>query len=145
VTAAAHTLTRDALEAQLQAFVDIGADASPWREAHLRVELPEKWRLSIYVGDDRPVGYAVMSLRGPGWIHLHQFMVAKAHRGRGLGSLMLAEAKSRCAREGARLSLKVAIGNPQVTRFYVREGMREGHVEGGYLWMYWPDLPEARP
>jgi GNAT superfamily N-acetyltransferase len=140
VRPALHTLTRDALEARLEAFVEIGADVSPWREQHLRVDLPEKWRLSFYADTDRPVGYAVMSLRGPRWVHLHQFMVAKEHRGRGLGTLMLAEAKSRCAQARARLTLKVPSGNSQAIRFYGREGLREEHVEGEYLWMLLPEI-----
>lgn len=142
---AVFTLTKEALEARMPALVDIGSDVSPWRESHLRVDLPGKWRLSFFVGDERPVGYAVMSLRGPGWVHLHQLMVARALRGQGLGSRMLDEAKSRCAAEHARLTLKAAVDEPRVVRFYVREGMREERVEGDYLWMSWSTERPSRP
>lgn len=130
-------LTRDALEENLKALIHVSSDVSPWREEHFRFNLPEKWRLSFYVTDGKPVGYAILSLRGPAWIHLHQFMVASAARGGGIGAQMLQEVKARCIAEDARLTLKVAAADTRAQHFYHREGLRADRRDGDYLWMSW--------
>ena len=132
-----YTLTREALEQNLAQIMALSADVSPWREEQFRVDLPEKWRLSFYIVDSAPVGYAVLSRRGENWIHLHQFMVGPAARGQGVGARMLDEVKARCTAQRACLSLKVAADDEAAQRFYRREGLKPGKFERGYLWMHW--------
>jgi len=132
-----QTLTRDVLRHNLRQLIAVSADVSPWTAAHFLADLPRKWEMSFMILDPEPVGYVILSERQPGWLHIHQFMIAAARRGSGLGHQMMLEAKRRSAGTGQRLSLKVAAADANAIRFYRREDFHAGEVTGLYLWMRW--------
>lgn len=122
-------LTPQHVVENLQAYLAAHADVSPWGPEHLLADLPNKWDLSFAVWEEGPIGYCVLS-RKFGAVHIHQFMVAQEHRGKGIGAKMLSEA----VRRGAE-TLKVARENEGATRFYERYGWVKQREEGGYLWL----------
>lgn len=132
-----QTLTREVLQQNLRQLIAVSADVSPWTGSHFLADLPRKWEMSFMILDPEPVGYVILSEKQPGWLHIHQFMIAAARRGSGLGRLMMQEAKRRSAGAGQRLSLKVAAADASAIRFYRREGFQAGEVTGLYLWMRW--------
>ena len=130
------TLDRARMSALLGTLQAISTDASPWGRANFLAELPGKWDYSFVATNPDPLGYAILSRREPGWLHVHQFMVAPSCRGRGVGVRMMEEARRRAdAAGGAGLSLKVAISSEGAIRFYARLGFLEETREGTYLWM----------
>ncbi len=129
------TLDRPRLDALLDALIAVSADVSPWQAQHFQTELPEKWQHSFAMLAPAPVGYAILSRKESGWLHIHQFMVAANARGCGLGAAMMAEAVRRSAADGSGLSLKVARMDDAAIRFYSREGFARDRIEGDYLWM----------
>ncbi len=111
------------------AYQAVSADVSPWGEREFTSDLPGKFELSFGFWSDRPIGYCVISRKfGPP--HVHQFMVERAHRGRGIGQIMLKAAEARGAR-----TLKVDQANAAAIRFYERSGWKIVRVDGQYLWM----------
>ena len=129
------TLDRAGLDAMQDALIAISADVSPWQARHFQIELPEKWQHSFVMLGPAPVGYAILSRKEAGWLHIHQFMVAANARGCGLGAAMMAEAVRRSTADGSGLSLKVAHADDAAIRFYLREGFVRDRIEGDYLWM----------
>lgn len=136
MTVAFQTLDRRLLAAELPRLIAVSADVSPWSRENFERDLPGKWELSFVARDPELAGYVILTRRGPDWVHVNQFMVAPAARGRGIGRAMLDEAKRRAA--GGRLTLKVDVGNSQAIGFYAAEGLTPGATERGYLWMHWP-------
>ena len=133
------TLDRGRMHALLDALLAVSADSSPWDRSNFLAELPGKWEHSFVAMEGGPVGYAILSRRDPGWLHVHQFMVAAPDRGCGIGARMMEEARRRADAAGrSGLSLKVAIGSVGAMRFYARLGFVEGASEGGYVWMRRP-------
>lgn len=133
------TLDRGRMHALLDALLAVSADASPWDRHNFLAELPGKWEHSFVAMEGGPIGYAILSRREPGWLHIHQFMIAPPDRGRGVGARMMAEARCRAdAAGGSGLSLKVAIGSVDAIRFYSRLGFVKGAREGRYVWMRRP-------
>lgn len=137
MTIAFVTLDRGMLAAELPRLLAVSADVSPWLPENFERDLPGKWELSFIARDPDLMGYAILTRRGPEWVHINQFMVASAARGRGIGRAMLDEAKRRAA--GGHLTLKVSVDNIAAIRFYAAEGMKPGETERGYQWMHWPD------
>ncbi len=133
------TLDRGRMHALLDALLAVSADASPWDRPNFLAELPGKWEHSFVAMEGGPVGYAILSRRDPGWLHVNQFMVAPPDRGRGIGARMMEEARRRADAAGrSGLSLKVAVGSVGAMRFYARLGFVEGAREGSYVWMRRP-------
>lgn len=116
----------------LDAYLAIHADASPGGRAEMLAELPDKWALSFALWRAAPIGYCILSAKF-GAPHIHQFMVAPAERGRGIGGVMLAEA----LRRGA-ATLKVASANEGAIRFYRRHGWQDRETAGDYRWLHHP-------
>lgn len=77
--------SRQHLRSALDGYMAVSADVSPWTAENFFKELPGKWELLFGVWNDQPIGYCVMSLRGGG-VHIHQFMVTRDHRGKGVGA-----------------------------------------------------------
>jgi ribosomal protein S18 acetylase RimI-like enzyme len=133
------TLDRDRLVAWIDDLHAISADSSPWDISSFLLDLPGKWEHSFVAMQGGPVGYAILSRREPGWLHVHQFMVAPSRRGHGIGALMMGEARRRADAAGrSGLSLKVDRGAAAAIRFYERLGFRALATERGYLWMRHP-------
>ena len=87
--------------------------------------------LLIALRGERPVGYAVTRLGGPAatWdlgarvAELETLVVASAERGAGIGSRLVAAARSWARGHGAeRMTVGVAHANADALRFYRREG-----------------------
>ncbi len=131
-----RTLDALSIESRADSFVAIAADipGEYWTKEHFLVERPGKWRLSFAAWDgDTPIAYAVLSQLDAGRVHLHHFMVARAHRARGLGRRMLAEMLARARASGAaRLTLKVLSGNERAIAFYRAHGLHPVGQEGEY-------------
>jgi ribosomal protein S18 acetylase RimI-like enzyme len=128
-----ETLSRKTAERLLPQLIAISADVSPWGTTEFLTELPGKWELSFTAWQaDQPVGYAILSRKFPGRIHIHQFMVAPSQRGSGIGIAMLAEARRRA---DSLLSLKVHQDNHGAIRFYEREGLRREQLAEAYWLM----------
>jgi GNAT superfamily N-acetyltransferase len=94
------TLDRGRMHALLDALLAVSADASPWDRPNFLAERPGKWEHSFVAMQGGPVGYAILSRREPGWLHVHQFMVAPSHCGHGIGALMISEARRRADAAG---------------------------------------------
>ncbi len=131
------TLTKACLAESLPQLIALSADVSPWRDREFMVEQNEKWRHSFCAVGAMPVGYAIISRRGPKWLHLHQFMVGAEWRGQGVGGAMMQEVKSRCLTVDASLTLKVSVAGKPAQRFYERHGLTFGKIERDYIWMHW--------
>jgi ribosomal protein S18 acetylase RimI-like enzyme len=132
-------LARDELAASIAEFVGIAADVAGeyWAAQHFLSDRPRKWELSSAAWQGgTPVGYAIVSERGPGHAHLHHFMLAPAARGCGLGSrlaqFMIELAKGQGYRQ---LTLKVAADDQRALRFYRRLGFADGRHDGRLLWL----------
>lgn len=126
-------LTKPVARARADELLAISRDVSDWTVANLLHDLPGKWTLSFLVEVPEPAGYAILSRRGEGWIHLNQFMVAPAHRGTGLGGRMIDEVKRRAGE--AELTLKVGRDNARAHRFYLGHGFVFTDRSGDHWWM----------
>jgi ribosomal protein S18 acetylase RimI-like enzyme len=74
-------------------------------------------------------GYDYLSLRGPAGV-LHDLIVDPAHRGRGVGGLLLTAALAYLQARGApRVVLSSAEGNQAAQRLFARMGFRRTMVE----------------
>jgi ribosomal protein S18 acetylase RimI-like enzyme len=74
-------------------------------------------------------GYDYMSLRGPAGV-LHDLIVDPAHRGRGVGGLLLSAVLRYLKARGApRVILSTAEGNQAALRLFARMGFRRTMVE----------------
>lgn len=74
-------------------------------------------------------GYDWMSLRGPAGV-LHDIVVHPAHRGHGIGELLLAAALEFLRERGApRAVLSTAEGNDAAHRLFARAGFRRTMIE----------------
>ncbi len=133
---AIHTLSAEYVRRHLDDLIAVAADVPGeyWAAENFLAELPGKWRLSFgFWREDRLIGYAILSERGARRIHLHHFMVAKAHRNSGCGKAMLDETIARCrAADAAILSLKSPVENEGAIRFYVRHGFENIALEAGH-------------
>ncbi|MFN0043918.1 MAG: WbqC family protein [Alphaproteobacteria bacterium] len=131
-----RTLDAASIESRVDSFVAIAADipGEYWTKEHFLVERAGKWRLSFAAWESAtPIAYAILSQPDAGRVHLHHFMVARAHRARGLGRRMLVEMLERARASGAtRLTLKVASGNERAIAFYRAHGFHSTHWEGEY-------------
>jgi ribosomal-protein-alanine N-acetyltransferase len=94
-----------------------------WRpDAWAEVVTDPEWTTMVIRTFDAPVAAAVLLLWPPG-AHLASIGVHPDHRGRGLGTSLLAEAIRRARRCGARhLTLEVDLANESARRLYRREG-----------------------
>lgn len=132
-------LSRDALEKSVDDFIAVakGVPGEYWGREHFLTELPEKWRLSLAAWiAGRPVGYAIISRKSELIAHLHHFMIAPEHRGKGLGETMLEKAIIQCADSGcSEMTLKVAAESKDAQRFYRRNGFETSGEPGAYLLM----------
>ena len=128
------TLSVAEIAACEEAFVGIAADVPGeyWTLAHLLRDLPEKWALSFAAWREHdPIGYAILSRKTPGRIHLHHLMIAATQRGKGLGARMVGEIAVRSWSAGAdRLTLKVK--SSRARRFYRRHGFTQIGQDGHY-------------
>lgn len=131
------TLGRMELERYIDALIQISADVSPWTKENFLVDLPKKWEASFVAMYDEPVGYVILSQKQEGALHIHQFMVAPAMRGSGVGEAMIVEAKRRSLLFGGHLSLKVADSAAGAQRFYRRHAFSDTRRERDYIWMSW--------
>lgn len=74
-------------------------------------------------------GYDWMSLRGPAGV-LHDIVVHPAHRGHGIGELLLSAAMEFLRQRGApRVVLSTAEGNAAAHRLFARAGFRRTMIE----------------
>lgn len=133
VTFLIDDLTKKKCEQNLKSLIEISEDVSHWRENEFFFQLPQKWRYSFFVRSDEPIAYCVMSRKWADRNHIHQFMVRQDWRGKGIGAVMIAEAKRRSS--DLLLSLKVGINNSGAIRFYERSGLIIEKQEGDYYWM----------
>lgn len=125
----AATFERDAA-----AFLAIAADVpgEHWASESFLKPLPEKWPLSFAAYDgERPIGYAILSRRGPERVHLHHLMVAPPYRGQGLGARMV-EAMAAKAREAGARELSLKSRGPRAEAFYRRHGFVRIGTENDY-------------
>lgn len=120
-----QTLTRQLCEQLMPELISISADASDWTPENFLYDLPDKWDLSFIASIGGVVGYAILSRKFLGRVHLHQLMVHPAKRGRGIGKDMFIECRRRADEP---LSLRVHRNNVGAFRFYKREGMTVSHV-----------------
>lgn len=128
---------------------DVGeADVVVWRDLRLRSlrDSPaafgstyereaglsfEDWRQRTLLGD----GVAVLGLLGgepvalgggyrdlPGWLHVVAMWTVPEHRGKGVGSAVLAHIVDRAGQQRLRVHLDVALANPAARRAYERSG-----------------------
>ena len=124
-------LSEGHLTANLDAYLTVSADVSPWTAENFLKRLPCKWDLSFALWQERPIAYCIMSLR-EGAVHIHQFMVAKDYRGKSVGSAMMLEAKTIAATKSNRITLKVPRHNVEAQRFYQRHGFSFSADAGDY-------------
>lgn len=124
------------------------ADVHVWRDLRLRAlqDSPgafgstyereagftdEDWRERTLIGD----GVAVLGLLDgvpvglgggfrdlPGWLHVVAMWTVPEHRGKGVGSAVLAHLVDRARQERLRVHLDVAVANPSARRAYERSG-----------------------
>jgi ribosomal protein S18 acetylase RimI-like enzyme len=127
------------LERHLAQIVALARDVPHeyWREEHFRTQRPRKFELSrLALRSAVPQGYAIVSEREPGWVHLHHLMVGAECRGHGVGGALVQSAIAQSRDVGARkMTLKVAQDNIGAIEFYRREGFAECDREGSYLWL----------
>lgn len=133
------TLTASDARRNIDELIAVAADVPGeyWTKEHFLADLPQKWRLSFTVWEcSFLAGYAILSQKTLGHVHLHHLMVSKRSRNRGLGKRMVDEIISRCgAVMGRRLTLKTQRANCGAIRFYQRCGFDETDVSGDYVVM----------
>jgi len=133
------TLSADIVRCNLAAFIAVASDipGEYWAAENFLAERPEKWRFSYYAcRDDELAGYAILSRKAESCVHLHHFMVARAHRNQGLGDRMVGEFLSRCqAAHVGSVTLKTQRTNSGAIRFYDRFGFKKIACEGEYIVM----------
>jgi ribosomal protein S18 acetylase RimI-like enzyme len=129
-------LGKDELAANIDRFVAVAGDVPGeyWTAENFLRELPEKWTLSLAAWHGEiPVGYAILSRRPSGAVHLHHFMIAAGARDHGLGGRLLAAALARCREQSCpEVTLKVATDSVAAQRFYLRHGFADEGREGDY-------------
>ena len=98
-------------------------DAHAWERPQFELALPGKWDLSVTALDrGSPVGFLIAS-RWDGNGHIHRFAVAKAHRGRGVGSMLLDAVTSNGRAEGLRyLTVQTPAANTEARDWYAGNG-----------------------
>jgi ribosomal protein S18 acetylase RimI-like enzyme len=130
-------LSREQVIANLAALLAIGSDVDGeyWMREHFLRDLPGKWSLSFAAwSGDALLGYAILSARDAASAHLHHFMVGRAHRRLGLGTLMIGEMERRVRASGyGRLTLKVSERNLGAQRLYQRRGYDVARSDGSFL------------
>lgn len=88
---------------------------------------------------DRLAGYSIASRPDPCRAHLHRLVIAEEHRGKGLGTDLLNDLKSRARSAGyRRLSLKVGEDNLRAKRLYLSMGFALDDDSEPYHWMSEP-------
>ncbi len=134
-----RTLSADVVRSNLNDLIAVAADVPGeyWAAENFLVELPQKWRLSFALWQGPAViGYAILSQKAVGHIHLHHLMVLKQYRNHGLGERMVREILSRCrAAHAGTVTLKTQKGNCGAIRFYKRYDFRETAAKGEYVVM----------
>ena len=81
----------------------------------------------------RPVGFAVIELRGQRLAHLSAIAVVYSERGTGVGALLLHEAEHQARKRGAaRLELCTADSNLEALELFFKNGFALKHRHGRY-------------
>lgn len=123
------------------ASLDSGLSNDYWGEENFVSDLPGKWDLSVLLLDDSDqiVGYSIASRADPCRAHLHRLVIAEDYRGRGLGTGLIEELRTRAQEKGLRrLSLKVGEENLAAKRLYSGMGFVLDDDSGPYHWMSEP-------
>ena len=119
-------LTSENISFYLKKLMDIEKQIewSPWNEENFLKEIPAKWNLSfVYECADKVLGFAILSQKSPGCIHLHRLVVSPESQGTGIGKKMLKEMFLRCQTQRIKfLSLYVPRNNEIAIKFYEAEG-----------------------
>lgn len=83
-----------------------------------------------------PAGRLLLS-SGAAVVHVVDVALLGRHRGRGVGTALLAEVQAVGAEVGAPVELSVAAGDDRLRRWYERLGFRVRSGEGAHLRMTW--------
>ncbi|MBN1824630.1 MAG: GNAT family N-acetyltransferase [Candidatus Eisenbacteria bacterium] len=124
---------------ETEACARMMAESEPWITlrrgyegclALLRSPDREVW---VARADGRPVGFAVLVLRGAFVGYLQSLVVEPALRGRGIGTRLLRFAEERILRESPNVFVCVSSFNPGARRLYERLGYREVGTLDDYI------------
>ncbi len=105
-----------------EAFSEYGSDA---REHTLSLMAAPGATTLIAEHDDRPVGFAIVGVRGD-VAHLHAIAVVTGMRGRGVGEALLRAAeRNAMSRGGVEVRLETGEANLEAIDLFVRSGYRQ--------------------
>lgn len=129
----------------LFALETIRALKSPASEDHLRNFLSRPANILIAASDAGvPVGYLIAYLLdridgSRGMMLFYEISVAESHRGRGVGTKMIAELKSLCRRHDvAKMWVHTNRSNTAATRLYSRTGAQKPDETDEVTFTYFP-------
>lgn len=118
-------------DAQREEFCRMQFEA---QDAHYRTHYPSAER-SVILLDGDPVGRLYVD-RWVGEIRIMDIALLPAHRGRGVGTQLLAELQNEARGAGKLLSIHVERYNPALS-LYARLGFRLAEDKGVYLLLHW--------
>ncbi len=123
-------LTKRYMRKHLEAFLylerewtDLGEQ--PWSRENFLMDNPQKWNLSSHVSlHGRPVGYAIVSEKGPAEAYLHKVLVDRDYQGLGIAGRLLQDTKARCQQRGfGTIRFKVRPDNQRANSLYKKNGV----------------------
>src|SRR3989338_9459221 len=99
-----------------------GIGEAPWTKDNFRLELPGKWKLSIYASyKNEIVGYMVCSISDKVG-KINKIVVENGFRKKGIGTRLWDELLSRCREMGINsIEFKSSIDNPSAITFYKKK------------------------
>lgn len=124
-------LTLDDFVKRWDGFLHLAGDDDYWPLSAFLKDMPDKWKLSFAAYDPEPIGYAIVSRKGPDHIHLHRILVAPGKRNQGIGKALLDAVKAKAPK----VTLKT--DKTDAARLYQREGFERIGEENGYDVYQW--------